>query len=65
MTRKWFNDFFGRLENEGIIREDQETGEIFIHPTVFYRGTMRNHDYDMSDVKHTRLFRKTIRDLYA
>lgn len=64
MSTRRFNELFRRLEDEGIIREE-ETGELFINPTVFYRGSLRSHGYDISDLEHTRLFRKTARDLYA
>lgn len=64
MSSKRFNEFFGRLVNEKII-EETETGEIFMNPTVFYRGELKNHEYDISDLEHTRLFKKTVQDLYA
>jgi len=64
MSSKRFNEFFRKLENEGII-EEKETGEVYMNQTVFYRGKLRDNDYDVSDLDHTRLFRKTVRDLYA
>ena len=63
MSTKRFNEFFKRLEDEGIIRETK-SGELFINPTVFYRGEIKNHPYDTSDFKYTRIFRETVRDLY-
>lgn len=64
MSTKRFNEFFNRLEQEGIIRE-AESGELYINPTLFYRGELRNHKYDVSDLSYTRMFKKTVRDLYA
>lgn len=64
MSTKRFNEFFNRLEQEGIIHE-ADSGELFINPTVFYRGELRNHEYDISDLSHTRMFKDTVRKLYA
>lgn len=63
MSTKRFNELFKRLENEDIIRE-LKTGEIYMNPTVFYRGSLRNHEYDITDLEYTRMFRNTVRDLY-
>lgn len=64
MSKKRFNEFFRKLKNENIIQETKETGEIFINPSVFYRGNLKNHGYDISEYQYTRLFRKTVHDLY-
>src|SRR5699024_11610577 len=64
MLMKRFNEFFKKLECEDIIKE-ADTGEIFINPTVFYRGELRNHEYDITDLEHTRLFKSTVRELYS
>lgn len=63
MSTKRFKEFFRRIEDEGIIRET-ESGELFINPTIFYRGEMKKHPYDISDYKYTRIFKETVRDLY-
>jgi len=63
MSTKRFNEFYRRLENENIIHEE-ETGELFINPSVFYRGELKNHGYKTDDLEYTRLFKKTVRDLY-
>lgn len=63
MSRKRFNELFKRLKNENIIHE-KETGELFINPSVFYRGELSAHDYDIGDLQYTRLFKQTVRDLY-
>ena len=64
MSTKRFNEFFRKLENEEII-EESETGELFMNPTVFYRGELRNHEYDINDLEYTRMFKQTVRDLYS
>lgn len=64
MSPKRFNEFFRKLEDEGII-EEKESGEIFMNQSVFYRGDLKNNEYDISDLDYTRMFRKTVRDLYA
>ncbi|WP_428909058.1 hypothetical protein [Niallia sp. Krafla_26] len=63
MSTKRFNDFFKRLKDAYIIHE-ADTGELFVNPTIFYRGDLKSHEYDISDLQYTRLFKKTIRDLY-
>lgn len=64
MSTKRFNEFFRKLENEEIIKES-ETGELFMNPTVFYRGELSNHEYDINDLEYTRMFKQTVRDLYS
>lgn len=64
MSTKRFNEFFKRLESENIVHKNTETGEIFINPTVFYRGELKKHAYDIAELQYTRLFKKTVRDLY-
>lgn len=65
MSRKRFNELFKRYEAEDILREDKETGEIFVNPSVFYRGSMKEIGFDISHLQYTRLFRTTVRELYA
>jgi len=63
MSTKRFNEFFKRLENENIIQETA-TGEIYLNPTVAYFGHLKSIPYDISDLQHTRLFKRTVRNLY-
>ncbi|SKA88723.1 hypothetical protein [Sporosarcina newyorkensis] len=65
MSRRRFNELFRRYEAEGILREDKETGEIFVNPTVFFRGHIKGSGLDVSHLQYTRMFRTTVRDLYA
>lgn len=65
MSRSRFSEFYGRLLDEGILREDAATGELFMNPTVFYRGELTAHPCDLTDYRHSRVFRKTVRELYS
>lgn len=65
MSRKRFNELFRRYEAEDILREDKETGEIFVNPSVFFRGNMKEVGFDVSHMQYTRMFRTTVRELYA
>ncbi|WP_153733490.1 hypothetical protein [Sporosarcina obsidiansis] len=65
MSSKRFNELFRRYEAEDILRENVETGEIFVNPSVFFRGNMKDSGVDVSDLQYTRMFRQTVRDLYA
>lgn len=64
MSRARFSEFFGRLVAAEIITAGDEYGDIYVNPSVFYRGSLKKSDYDLSDYQHTRLFRSTVRDLY-
>ena len=65
MSRKRFNELFKRYEAEDILHENKETGEIFVNPSVFYRGPMREVHTEVKDYTYTRMFKTTVRDLYA
>lgn len=62
MSRKRFNEFYNRLTDEDIISE--VNGDLYMNPSVFYRGALSDYQYETDDLQHTRMFRKTIRDLY-
>lgn len=64
MSRARFLEFFKKLTAEEIIRVDEEHGDIYVNPSVFYRGEMKKSRYDLSEYQYTRLFRSTVRDLY-
>lgn len=42
-----------------------EDGDLYLNPTVIYRGELKNLQFDVSQLTHTRIFRTTVRDLYA
>lgn len=63
LSRNKFAEFFGKLTQEDVLCEMD--GEIYVNPSVFYRGSLKDVGYDLDDYRHTRLFRKTVRDLYA
>lgn len=62
MSRKRFNEFYVRLVDEDILSEVD--GDLFMNPSVFYRGALSDYQYETDDLQHTRMFRKTVRDLY-
>lgn len=64
MSAKRFSQFFKKLISEEILSESDK-GELFMNPTLFFRGEIKSNGYDLSDLTHTRVFRKTIQDLYA
>lgn len=63
ITRNKFAEFYRKLISEDILREAGD--EIYVNPSVFYRGSLKEVGYDLDEYRHTRLFRKTVRDLYA
>lgn len=62
LSRAKFSAFYKKLIAENIIQETG--GELFMNPSVFYRGALKDADYALASYQHTRLFRQTIRDLY-
>ena len=63
MSPNRFNELYKRYKAEGILIEG-ESGELFLNPTVVYRGNVKDLGSRVSDLSHTRIFRKTVRDLY-
>lgn len=63
MSRNKFADFYKLLIEQDILAE--EDSALFMNPTIFYRGTLSDIRKQLGDVRYTRLFRKTVRDLYA
>jgi hypothetical protein len=62
ISRSRFGEFYSRLLAEEVLQEQGE--EIFVNPSVFYRGSLSDLQYNLKDYQRTRLFRKTVRDLY-
>lgn len=62
LSERKFRDFYSALLSENIIQEVGE--EIYVNPSVFYRGSLDDVDFDLGDYRHTRLYRKTVRELY-
>ncbi|WP_160848087.1 hypothetical protein [Pontibacillus yanchengensis] len=48
----------------GILNEDN-TGAIRVNPSVFYRGAEKDFKKVAGAMQYTRVYRKTIRELYA
>ncbi|MDJ0332121.1 hypothetical protein [Planococcus sp. S3-L1] len=64
MSRPRFSEFYKRLEGEGILSEDAATKDVYMNPTVIYRGEMKQVSKDVADLEYTRVFRSTVRRLY-
>lgn len=64
MSRPRFSEFYKRLEGEGILTEDADTKDLFMNPSVIYRGNVRGIRAEVADLEHTRVFRSTVRRLY-
>lgn len=63
MSAKRFNELYKRYVSEGIITEGSD-GQLFLNHTVIYRGNLKKLGGEVSDLSYTRVFRKTVRDLY-
>ncbi|MBA9027535.1 hypothetical protein [Peribacillus huizhouensis] len=63
ISRNRFAEFYRKLIDADIVQE--QGGEIHINPSVFFRGPLKESGYKLSEYSHTRMFRKTVRDLYA
>lgn len=64
MSRPRFSEFYKRLECEGIITEDAATKDLFMNPSVIYRGNVKEIRAEVADLEYTRVFRSTVRRLY-
>lgn len=64
MSRARFSEFYGKLLADDIVTDGNEHGDIFINPSIFYRGSLDDAEYNLDEYRHTRLFRKTVRELY-
>jgi len=62
MSRNKFNTFYQSIVDSVIIAETD--GAIFMNPSIFYRGSLSEVKVIAKDMQYTRLFRKTVRDLY-
>lgn len=62
VSRPAFGTFYKKLVAEEIIRE--KDGDLFVNAAVFYRGNLGDVRKQLGDVQYTRLFRKTVRELY-
>jgi hypothetical protein len=64
MSRNKFAEFYEKVKKYGILEETEE-GEIIMNPFYFYRGEHAAISDIIGDRQSTRLYRKTIRQLYA
>lgn len=64
MSPKRFNELYKRYITEGVLIEGED-GELFLNHTVIYRGTINKLGKAVEGLSHTRVFRRTVRELYA
>lgn len=62
LSTKRSRELFKRYVEAEILTERDDC--IFMNPTVFYRGNVKTISHAVSDMQYTRLFKKTVRDLY-
>lgn len=62
LSQKRARELFQRYIDEGILSEQQDG--IYMNATVFYRGNVREIRSEVADLQYTRLFKKTVRELY-
>ncbi|MEK4081588.1 hypothetical protein [Solibacillus sp. FSL K6-1126] len=62
LSTKRARELFKRYVDEGIL--SQQEGAIYMNHTVFYRGNVSEVKSDIVDMQYTRMFKKTVRDLY-
>jgi hypothetical protein len=63
LSRNKFGEFYRKLVADDILQELGD--EVFVNPSVFYRGSLKDLPYHLDEYRHTRMFRQTVRDLYA
>lgn len=63
MSRNKFDEFYKKLNDNEILVESD--GNLAISPVYFYRGDLAKVKTQTDDMQRTRVFRKTIRELYA
>ncbi|ALC81551.1 hypothetical protein [Bacillus gobiensis] len=62
MSRNKFDEFYKKIVDCGIIEEDEE--KLAVNPGYFYRGDFGKVKPIVNDFQNTRVFRKTVRELY-
>lgn len=64
LSRSRFSEFYNKLLEHEILREG-ENGELSINGNLFYRGRLKKVEYLTQTAQFSRVFRKTVRDLYG
>lgn len=64
MSRARFSEFYRKLMAEEIISDNNEYEDIYVNPSIFYRGSLADAGHKIDEFRHTRLFRSTVRELY-
>lgn len=63
ISRNKFSEFYTKALQSDIICE--EGSDLYVNPGFFYRGYLKDVKTVTQSFRYTRLFRKTVRDLYA
>jgi AraC-like DNA-binding protein len=63
MSRSKYSEFYKKLTENEVIAETNEG--LVMNPELFYRGRTAKIKTIVKTYEYTRLFRKTVRDLYA
>ncbi|PBB05745.1 hypothetical protein [Salimicrobium humidisoli] len=63
MSRNKFSQFYRKLKANGILHETD--AGLMMSPEVFYRGHAKDASKSTEALQHTRMYRKTIKDLYG
>lgn len=62
LSDKRARQLFERFVSEGVLSE--QDGAVYVNPTVFYRGSINDAPIEVTDLKYTRMFKNTVRELY-
>lgn len=62
ISRNKFAEFYAKALQSDIMQEEDEA--IYVNPGYFYRGRLANVKELTKSFQYTRLFRKTVRELY-
>ncbi|MEK4627340.1 hypothetical protein MKZ17_03740 [Solibacillus sp. FSL R7-0682] len=62
LSERRARQLFERFISEGILSE--QDGAVYVNQSVFYRGSISDAPKEVTDLKYTRMFKDTVRDLY-
>lgn len=62
-TKQRAKTFIDKLVSENVIEIDKD-GFIFMNPSLFYKGKLRNIIKVVPESNYTRLFKNTVRDIF-
>lgn len=62
ISRQKFSEFYRKLIDAEIIQVDGD--DIYMNPSIFYRGSIDEIEYDLNGFRRVNLYRATVRELY-